>query len=80
MYFLDYRTGTYVANENASKTAATMIGEALAVGITTYRLPNGKVVTNATLANNERPTIGNPSVGGGGGGGKRVSWRELFTR
>jgi type IV pilus assembly protein PilY1 len=79
LYFLDYRTGTYFANDS-TKTVAIKLGEALAVGISTYRLPNGKVVTNATLANNQRPTKGNPSAGALGGGGKRVSWRELFSR
>lgn len=79
LYFFDYKTGTYVPSDT-TKVAGQLIGNALAVGISTFRLPNGKVVTNTTLANNERPTSGNPSAGGSLGGGKRASWRELFER
>ncbi len=79
LYMLDYKQGSYVVTET-SKTAGRLLGNALTVGISTFRLPNGKIVTNATLANAQRPTTGNPSMGSGAGGGKRVSWRELYSR
>ena len=81
LYLLDYRTGSYVSTE-VGQSAGRLLGNALVVGISTYQLPNGKVVTDATMANDTHKVTGHASGGGMGigGGGKRVSWRELFAR
>jgi type IV pilus assembly protein PilY1 len=82
LYFIDFRTGSTVttAPTQAGKIiAGQKVGNALAVGTNTYRLPNKKVITNVTLSTDEHPSFGNPtSPDAGGGGGRRSSWREIM--
>jgi type IV pilus assembly protein PilY1 len=77
LYFFDYRNGSFFATD-PTKTVGTLLGNAIVVGISTYRAGDN-TITNATLGSREQVGRAAPDAPGGGGG-KRVSWRELFTR
>ncbi len=78
LYFFDYTTGQFV-----STTTGNVVGQritnAIAVGVNTYQLPSGKVVTTVTTSDDQHPTFGNPNNPNSTPPGKRVSWRELLN-
>jgi type IV pilus assembly protein PilY1 len=78
LYFFDYATGQFVST-STGQVAGTKIGNAIAVGLNTYRLPDGRVVTTVTTSDDNHPEFGNPSQVSGTGVGKRVMWRELLN-
>jgi type IV pilus assembly protein PilY1 len=78
LYFFDYSTGTFVST-STGKVAGQRIGNAIAVGLNTYRLPDGRVVTTVTTSDDKHPLFGNPDNPLTGAIGKRVMWRELLN-
>ena len=78
LYFFDYSTGQFVSTSTGN-VAGQRIGNAIAVGINTYQLPSGKVVTTVTTSDDQHPTFGNPSNPNAITQGKRVLWRELLN-
>jgi type IV pilus assembly protein PilY1 len=93
IYFFDYSDGTSVSDKSfvevtdvngvVSTVAANKVGErignATAVGMNTYRLKDGRVVTTVTTSDDKHPVYGNPTYTGGGVTAKRVLWRELLN-
>jgi type IV pilus assembly protein PilY1 len=78
LYFFDYATGQFVST-SAGGVAGTRLGNAIVVGLNTYRLPDGRVITTPTLSDDTRPPKGNPDNPLVGAIGKRVMWRELLN-
>jgi len=78
LYFFDYTTGQFVST-SAGGVVGQRIGNAIAVGINTYQLPSGKVVSTVTTSDDQHPVFGNPSNPLGVALGKRVGWRELLN-
>jgi type IV pilus assembly protein PilY1 len=78
IYFFDYATGQFVST-SSGQVAGTRLGNAIVVGLNTYRLPDGKVITTPTLSDDTRPPQGNPDNPLVGALGKRVLWRELLN-
>jgi len=78
LYFFDYATGQFVST-SAGNVAGTRLGNAIVVGLNTYRLPDGRVITTPTLSDDTRPPKGNPDNPMVGAIGKRVMWRELLN-
>jgi type IV pilus assembly protein PilY1 len=78
LYFFDYTTGQFVST-SVGAVAGQRIGNAIAVGINTYQLPGGKVVTTVTTSDDQHPVFGNPSNLLAGPVGRRVGWRELLN-
>jgi type IV pilus assembly protein PilY1 len=78
LYFFDYSTGRFVSTAT-NNVAGTRIGNAIAVGVNTYQLPSGQVVSTVTTSDDQHPTFGNPSSPGIFDIGKRVMWRELLN-
>ena len=78
LYFFDYSTGTFVAT-SSGQVAGQMIGNSIAVGLNTYRLPDGRVVTTVTKADATYPGFGNPPSTNLVNAGKRVMYRELLN-
>ena len=78
LYFIDYSTGTFVSTSTGG-VAGQRIGNAIAVGLNTYRLPDGRVVTTVTTSDDSHPIFGNPDNPLIGAIGKRVQWRELLN-
>jgi hypothetical protein len=54
------------------------IGNSIAVGLNTYRLPDGRVVSTITTSDDQHPVFDNPENLLIGAEGKRVLWRELL--
>lgn len=77
---LDVLTGSYVSNSqsNAGMVAGYKVGNALIVGITVVKLPNGKLTVITTTSDNKHPVYEAP-VGTANLATKRVAWRELIT-
>ncbi len=78
LYFFDYSTGRFVST-STNNVAGTRIGNAIAVGVNTYQLPSGQVVSTVTTSDDQHPTFGNPSNPNVTDIGKRVMWRELLN-
>ena len=78
LYFFDYATGQFVSTSTGG-VVGQRIGNAIAVGLNTYRLPDGRVVTTVTTSDDQHPVFGNPSNPIVGAIGKRVLWRELLN-
>jgi type IV pilus assembly protein PilY1 len=78
LYFFDYATGQFVST-STGHVAGTRLGNAIVVGLNTYRLPDGRVITTPTLSDDTRPPSGNPDNPTVGAIGKRVLWRELLN-
>ena len=78
LYFFDYATGQFVSTSSGG-VVGQRIGNAIAVGLNTYRLPDGRVVTTVTTSDDKHPVFGNPSNPLVGAIGKRVQWRELLN-
>jgi type IV pilus assembly protein PilY1 len=78
LYFFDYTTGQFVSTSSGS-VAGSRIANAIAVGVNTYQLPSGKVVTTVTTSDDQHPTFGNPSNPNTLPQGRRVLWRELLN-
>jgi len=78
LYFFDYSTGRFVSTAT-NNVAGTRIANALAVGVNTYQLPSGQVVSTVTTSDDQHPTFGNPSNPNVADIGKRVMWRELLN-
>jgi type IV pilus assembly protein PilY1 len=78
LYFFDYATGQFVSTSTGG-VVGQRIGNAIAVGLNTYRLPDGRVVTTVTTSDDKHPVFGNPSNPLVGAIGKRVQWRELLN-
>jgi type IV pilus assembly protein PilY1 len=78
LYFFDYSTGQFVSTSTGS-VVGQRIGNAIAVGLNTYQLPSGKVVTTVTTSDDQHPTFGNPSNPNTVTKGRRVLWRELLN-
>ena len=78
LYFFDYRgyTGTL---ESPPAVVGQLIGNAIAVGINTYKLPDGRVVSTVTTSDDKHPVFANPDLGLIGATTKRVLWRELLN-
>lgn len=77
IYYLDYRTGSYVST-SAGGLVARRLGNALATRPVLVRLPNNSVVSLTKLSDTT-VQVGNVPIGAGGTTVRRVSWRELFT-
>jgi type IV pilus assembly protein PilY1 len=77
LYFFDYSKGTFVSTATG-QVAGTKIGNAIAVGTNTYRLPDGRVVTTVTTSDDKHPVYGDPDNNTDLPVGKRVMWRELL--
>ncbi len=78
LYFFDYTTGQFVSTSTGA-VAGSRVGNSISVGLNTYRLPDGKVVTTVTTSDDQHPMFGNPSNPLVGAIGKRVMWRELLN-
>ncbi|MFZ3320890.1 MAG: PilC/PilY family type IV pilus protein [Usitatibacter sp.] len=78
LYFFDYRTGQFVST-STNNVAGSRIGNAIAVGVNTYQLPSGQVVSTVTTSDDQHPTFGNPSNPSAVPTGRRVMWRELLN-
>jgi len=78
LYFFDYSTGQFVSTSTGN-VVGQRIGNAIAVGLNTYRLPDGKVVTTVTTSDDQHPVFGNPNNPLVGAIGQRVQWRELLN-
>ncbi|HXS51866.1 MAG TPA: PilC/PilY family type IV pilus protein [Usitatibacter sp.] len=78
LYFFDYTTGQFVSTMTG-QVAGQRIGNSIAVGTNTYRLPDGRVVTTVTTSDDKHPVFGNPDNPLAGSIGKRVLWRELLN-
>ena len=78
LYFFDARgyTGTL---ENPPAVVGQSIGSSIAVGINTYKLPDGRVVSTVTTSDDKHPVFANPDIGLIGATTKRVLWRELLN-
>ncbi|HZV55869.1 MAG TPA: hypothetical protein VFF82_13115, partial [Rhodocyclaceae bacterium] len=75
MYLLDYMPSkSYTPPTNQDVFA--LPSNAVVVGVTTVKLPNGKIVNIATTSNDQRLSFGNPQTPLGSNA-RRVSWREL---
>jgi type IV pilus assembly protein PilY1 len=91
IYFLDFAKGGTLGNfqeitdvnnvpsTSASNKVGERVGNSTAVGMNTYRLPDGRVVTTVTTADDKHPVYGNPTYTGGAVTAKRVLWRELLN-
>jgi type IV pilus assembly protein PilY1 len=77
LYFFDYAKGTFVSTVTGN-VVGTRISSSIAVGLNTYRLPDGRVVTTVTTSDDKHPVFGNPSNPLIGSIGRRVLWRELL--
>lgn len=78
LYFFDYSTGQFVSTSTGA-VAGSRVGNSISVGLNTYRLPDGRVVTTVTTSDDQHPVFGNPSNPLVGAIGKRVMWRELLN-
>jgi type IV pilus assembly protein PilY1 len=78
LYFFDYATGRFVST-STNNVVGNRIANALSVGVNTYQLPSGQVVSTVTTSDDQHPTFGNPSNNTIPGIGKRVMWRELLN-
>jgi type IV pilus assembly protein PilY1 len=78
LYFFDYATGQFVSTSTGG-IVGQRIGNSIAVGLNTYRLPDGRVVTTVTTSDDSHPVFANPSNPLAGAIGKRVGWRELLN-
>jgi type IV pilus assembly protein PilY1 len=69
-------------NGQPSVVAANKVGEKIgnstAVGLNTYRMPDGRVITTVTTSDDKHASYGNPNSGGLAAAAKRVLWRELL--
>jgi type IV pilus assembly protein PilY1 len=91
IYFFDFAKGTNVGDfveitdvngvpsAHASNKVGERVGSSTAVGMNTYRLPDGRVVTTVTTADGRYPVYGNPSYTGSLAQTRRVLWRELLN-
>ncbi len=77
LYFFDYTKGTFVSTSTGA-VAGSRIGNSIAVGLNTYRLPDGRIVTTVTTSDDQHPVFANPDNPLVGAIGKRVLWRELL--
>jgi type IV pilus assembly protein PilY1 len=77
LYFFDYAKGTFVSTSTNS-LVGQRIGNSIAVGLNTYRLPDGRVVSTVTTSDDQHPVFDNPENLLIGAEGKRVLWRELL--
>jgi type IV pilus assembly protein PilY1 len=78
LYFFDYSTGQFVST-SSGQVAGERVGNSIAVGLNTYRLPDGRVVTTVTTSDDKHPVFGNPDLPTVGNAGKRVLYRELLN-
>ena len=78
LYFFDYTTGQFVSTSTGS-VAGSRVGNSITVGLNTYRLPDGRVVSTVTTSDDKHPVFGNPDNPLVGAIGKRVLWRELLN-
>jgi type IV pilus assembly protein PilY1 len=78
LYFFDYSTGQFVSTSSGN-VAGERVGNSIAVGLNTYRLPDGRVVTTVTTSDDNHPVFGNPDLPNVGDSGKRVLYRELLN-
>jgi type IV pilus assembly protein PilY1 len=78
LYFFDYSTGQFVSTSTGA-VAGSRVGNSITVGLNTYRLPDGRVVTTVTTSDDQHPVFGNPNNPLVGAIGKRVLWRELLN-
>jgi type IV pilus assembly protein PilY1 len=78
LYFFDYR-GYSGSLENPPAVVGQKIGNSIAVGINTYKLPDGRVVSTVTTSDDKHPVFANPDLGLIGASTKRVLWRELLN-
>jgi len=78
LYFFDYSTGQFVST-SSGQVAGERVGNSIAVGLNTYRLPDGRVVTTVTTSDDKHPVFGNPDLPNVGDVGKRVLYRELLN-
>jgi len=78
LYFFDYSTGQFVATTTGN-VVGQRIGNAIAVGLNTYQLPSGKVVTTVTTSDDQHPTFDNKRNPNSTAVGRRVLWRELLN-
>jgi type IV pilus assembly protein PilY1 len=91
VYFFDFAKGTNVGDfvevtdvngvpsAHASNKVGERIGSSTAVGMNTYRLPDGRVITTVTTSDGRYPAYGNPTYSGFGLLTRRVLWRELLN-
>ncbi len=77
LYFFDYGSGRFITNVPGG-VVGQRISSSIAVGLNTYRLPDGRVVTTVTTSDDKHPVFGNPSNPLIAATGKRVLWRELL--
>jgi Tfp pilus tip-associated adhesin PilY1 len=73
--FLNYSTGTAVANATAGM-ASQKLSDSLAVGLNIVRLPDGKTVVITTTSDAKQTTVSAP-FDTPSPTGKRISWREI---
>lgn len=77
IYFVDYRTGTFVST-SAGNVAAISLGNTLATRPVVVRLPNNTVVS-LTKQSDTTTKVTNTPIGSPKGPSRRVSWRELVN-
>jgi type IV pilus assembly protein PilY1 len=75
MYLLDYMPSRKYT-PNVGQDVFALPSNAVVVGITTVKLPNGKIVNIATTSDDQRLSFGSPQPAPGSTP-RRVSWREL---
>ncbi len=78
LYFFDFLTGEFVSTSTGN-VAGTKLGNSITVGLNTYRLPDGRVITTPTQSDDTRNPYGNPYNPVVAGSGKRATWRELLN-
>ena len=78
LYFFDFLTGRFVTT-SAGNVAGTKIGNSITVGLNTFRLQDGRVITTPTQSDDTRNPFGNPYNPVVAGQGKRAMWRELLN-
>src|SRR5579862_731762 len=78
LYFFDYSRGSFVST-SVNQVTGFRIANAIGVGVNTYQLPSGQVVSTVTTSDDQHPTFGNPTNPNVTDIGKRVMWRELLN-
>jgi type IV pilus assembly protein PilY1 len=73
--FLDYETGGFIQT-TGNTVAGLRVGNALIVGISVVRLPDGKTVAIVTTSDNKYPNLA-PPFSTPSPTGRRSTWREL---